>query len=356
MWRRLMLKLNINFFILILLIIFIAGCSSIPILQESRVEAQPQYLEEVKTAPEDDTKIIEELQDLQKVEYDEYRIGRGNTFDVKVVGEPELFTENAIVKNDGYISLQMIGEVYVAGMTLPEAVSEIEKYYAKYLRDPKVSIIPRELKSANVTIMGKVKQPGNYEITSNMRVLDVIAEANGLSTGYVNGDTIEISDLTGAYLVRDNRILPVDFYELVRKGNMIHNIPVLDGDFIYIPSLINQEVYILGNVKSPSKYPYKENMTVMQMIAHAGGIDTGSYANVYIIRGGLNHPRVFEVSTKAILKGNVQDFPIKQNDIVYVSRDFFSSFNELVGKVLPGLQAIQSGWMIKGFIEDEINK
>jgi polysaccharide export outer membrane protein len=137
---------------------------------------------------------------------------------------------------------------------------------------------------------------------------------------------------------------------------MIHNIPVVDGDFIFIPSLINQEVYIVGNVNNPNKYPYKENMTVMQMVAYAGGIKSGSYANLYIIRGGLSHPRLFKINSKDILRGNIQDFPIKQNDIVYVSKDFFTSFNDLVGKVLPGLQAIQSGWLLKGFIEEEINR
>lgn len=351
-----MRKLSISLFVVIPLIVIVAGCSSAPILQESRVEAEPQYLEEVKTAHEDDSKIIEELQALQLIEYDEYRIGRGNIFDVHVSGEPELFTENALVKNDGYVSLQMIGEVYVTDMTIAEATSEIEKHYAVYLKDPKVSIIPRELKSATITIIGKVNQPGNYEITTDMRILDVIAEAQGLATGYVDGDTIEVSDLTRSYIVRDNRILPVDFFELVRNGNMIHNIPVVDGDFIFIPSLINQEVYIVGNVNNPNKYPYKENMTVMQMVAYAGGIKSGSYANLYIIRGGLSHPRLFKINSKDILRGNIQDFPIKQNDIVYVSKDFFTSFNDLVGKVLPGLQAIQSGWLLKGFIEEEINR
>ncbi|MDY6915690.1 MAG: SLBB domain-containing protein [Candidatus Cloacimonadota bacterium] len=351
-----MLKLDIKLYLFPFFIAIIISCSTAPMIQESRVEAPEQYLEEVKTSHEDDAKILEDLQALQQIETSEYKIGRGNIFDVIVMGEPELHTENAIVKNDGFVSLTLIGEVKVDGLTIREAIAEIEKKYSFYLKEPKVSIIPRELKSSTVTIMGKVRDPGNYEISSDMRVLDVIAEARGFDTGYVNGDTVEIADLTQAYIIRDNRILPVDFYELVRNGNMIHNIPVVDGDFIYIPSLINQEIYVLGNVRNPNKFPHKENLTVIQVITAAGGIQTGNYANIYVIRGGLNHPRVFKVNSKDILTGKTQDFPIEQNDIVFVSKDFFTSFNEMIGKILPGLQTIQSGWMIKGFIEDEINK
>ena len=345
----------------ILIIIFLGTClmqcSRNKIIEESKVEATKQYMEEIHVALQKETDVVGELMELQQVEFEEYKIGSGNRFDVYVEEEPDYFTANTLVKPDGTISLKLVGEVKISGLTLPEAAALIEKKYSKYIYNPKVSMIPRELKSANITIMGKIAAPGNYEIKTDMRLTDAIAEAGGFATAYFHGNTVEAADLTTAYMIRDNRVLAVDLYELIRKGNMLHNIPLLDGDYIYIPSLINQIVYILGNIMGPGEIYYKENMTVMQVIIYAGGYkDVVPTSQVIVLRGGLNHPRIFKIDTKAILKGDIQDFPLKANDIVYLPLDPLTNFNRIVNKILPALRAVQTTWMMKEYYEETIEK
>ncbi len=345
-----------------ILIIFFLGtcliqCSKNKIIEESQVEATKQYLEEIHVALQKERDVVAELMELQQVEFEEYIIGIGNKFDVYVEEEPDYFTPSSVVKPDGTISLKLVGEVKISDLTIPEASALIEKKYTKYIYNPKVTMIPKELKSANVTIMGKINHPGNYEIKTDMRLTDAIAEAGGFATAYFHGNTVEAADLTSAYMIRDNRILAVDLYELIRKGNMLHNIPLLDGDYIYIPSLINQIVYILGNITHPGEIYYKENMTVMQVIIYAGGYkDVVPSSDVIILRGGLNHPRVFRIDTKAILRGDIQDFPLKANDIVYLPLDPLTNFNRIVNNILPALKAVQTTWMMKEYYEETIEK
>ena len=139
---------------------------------------------------------------------------------------------------------------------------------------------------------------------------------------------------------------PGTFKELIREGNMLHNIPILDGDYIYIPSSVNKEVYILGAVETPWHFLYKESMTLMQVITFARGFTPDAKKEVLVIRGGMTHPRVFKIDTNKILAGDERDFPLRPNDIIYVPDSAISTWNNLLDKIMPSLEAVQSGWML----------
>ncbi len=347
------------FLIIFLFSIIVAGCSD-PELKDETREALPQFLEELsiaQTAEEDRYAALVELQNLEPAIY---LIGSGNEFDIKVFafGEEELefSTLSAIVKSDGTISVNYIDEdIYILGMTIEEAKNEIKRHITEIL-EPKVAMNPRKLRSSNVTIMGQTKIPGNYQISADMRILDALADAQGFSSGIVKGTTKELADLSGSFIIRDNKVLPVDFLELVRKGNQLHNIPIQDGDYIFIGSLANQELYILGEIMAPNAYLYKENLTLIQLIAFAGGFTDNAASKVYLIRGTLSHPRIFIIDTNAILRGNATDIVLKQNDIIYVPRTLLSEWNTVISLILPSLQAIQSGYIVNSIIDDMMNK
>lgn len=341
--------------LLFIYIITGAACSKVE-LKDATMEALPQYLEELKIEDTEEETRYATLMELQNLELDTYYIGSGNKFDIKVFayGEEEkaYTTYNAIVKSDGTITVSNIDQdVFVLGLTVEEAKQEIRKKI-KDIIDPKITLNPIELQSAFVTVMGQAEIPGNYQIRANMRILDVLAEAKGFRTGLVKGTTKELADLSGSFIVRDNKLLPVDFLELVRKGNQLHNIPVKDNDYIFISSLANQEVYILGEVTYPLSYLYKENFTLIQLIAFAGGFTQNAQGKAYLIRGTLSHPRVFIIDTDAILNGNARDIVLKQNDIVYVPRTLLADWNNIISQILPSIQAIQAGYFLNEAIKD----
>jgi len=336
---------NRNIFLLLILF-FLFSCSSYKNLSQETIEAVPQFLEEFATDQQEDKDKIKELQKLQYVDTDIYHISKGDRFNIYIYDEIDLNTEGVVVKPDGTISFKLIGEVMVAGLTVAEATSLIEKKLSEYIQYPKVSLIPYELTGASVTIVGKVVNSGVYEIKGGMRVVDVIAVAGGLSSGIFQNNTVELADLERSYMIRNNRILPVDFKELIREGNMLHNIPILDGDYIYIPSSVNREVYVLGAVETPWHFLYKESMTLMQVITFARGFTLDAKKEVLVIRGGMTHPRVFKIDTNKILSGDERDFPLKPNDIVYVPDSAISTWNNVLEKIMPSLEAVQSGWML----------
>lgn len=337
--------------IIVLLLFILIGCSKNAYVEEN-LDATPEYLEETQLTTQTNQETIEKMQRLQSLQNPEYKIGPGDKFKIYVYDEPEMDTDAVLVKPDGTITFRLIGETKVEGLTVAEASTLLEEKLKEYIRFPKVSLIPFEIKSATVTLLGKITYPGVYTIEGHMRLLDVIAKAGGLALGYFQANSVELADLERSFMIRNGEVLPIDFVDLIQKGNMLYNIPLMDKDYIYLPSAINKEIYVIGEVNSPGHFAFKESMTVGQIIAFAQSFKETAQSTVYVVRGNLSHPRMFKVDLKAILKGKTRDFPLKPNDIVYVPKSPIAEWNKVLSQMLPSLQAVQATWMVQDMLKN----
>ena len=230
--------------------------------------------------------------------------------------------------------------------TMFRSTKKISKEFKRYILNPIVTIVPVEFKSKSFTILGKISKPGSYQIINNSKLIDSIAIAQGLSIGIFEDNTIELADLEHAFIRRGRRVLPVNFMELVRKGNPLHNIPLKDKDYIYIPSALNAEVFVLGEVNFPGHYGFKERMSLSQILAYAKGYKkTANLQNVAVIRGTLTNPTVYVVNLGNILEGRMKDFLLKPFDIVFFPTSGLGDWNDILQTILPSLETIQSGYI-----------
>jgi polysaccharide export outer membrane protein len=108
----------------------------------------------------------------------EYRIGRSDELSIKFFYTPEL-NEEVVVRPDGNISLQLVGDVAVAGRTPSEVSAEIKRRYQPQVQTRDVTVIVRDSKSARAFVGGEVKQPSMVAIDGAMSVVDAIFMAGG---------------------------------------------------------------------------------------------------------------------------------------------------------------------------------
>jgi len=295
--------------------------------------------------------INRELVKLHKHKPKPYKIGSGDRFTISVYGEPELTIKDGVVKPDGTLTISMVGDVKVSGMSINDAMDKIRSKLTKYMAKPIVSLIPSEFRAQTYTILGKINKPGNYPVHEHSKLLDTLAEAGGFSIGMFKDNTVELADLEHSFISRGKKILPVNFVELVSKGNPLHNIPLKDNDYIYIPSSLNTELYMLGEVKTSGYYGYRENMTLTQIISHAGGyLSTGNINKIAIIRGSISDPSVYLVDFEKILEGNAVDFKLQPYDIVFIPKSNFGDWNTLLNMLMPSLQVLTNGYIIKQLV------
>ncbi len=123
----------------------------------------------------------------------DYRLGPGDTIGVLVFQNPDLSLD-AQVSESGVISYPLIGTVGVGGLTLVEAQAGIALALRSggYVRDPQVSIVLRQMRGHQVSVLGQVNRPGRFVLERlNTRVSDMLAAAGGITAA--GGDLLVVT-------------------------------------------------------------------------------------------------------------------------------------------------------------------
>ncbi|HEX2197436.1 MAG TPA: polysaccharide export protein EpsE [Burkholderiales bacterium] len=226
------------------------------------------------------------------------KLGVGDALRVTVFQQPDLTTE-ARVTERGTISMPLVGEVKVAGLSSTEAGKHIaaELKNGKYLKNPQVSVAVTTVRSRQVNVLGMVARPGRYPLDdTSSQLADVIAAAGGISADGADYVT----------LVRDGKSqkLPV-----IAKGVYLKN-----GDTIHVDRA--PVFYIYGEVARSGAYRLEPNMTVMQAIAAGGGITPRGSDRRLKLRRPDAKGKFVETDT------TLMD-TVKADDVIYVRESIF---------------------------------
>ena len=110
----------------------------------------------------------------------EYRIASGDVVSVRVYGQDGMST-HAKVRSDGRIAVPFLGDVAVAGKTPGALAKEVEGGLKSYVTTPNVTVSVDEFQPITVSVIGEVAHPGTVAIDRNTGILQVLANAGGLT-------------------------------------------------------------------------------------------------------------------------------------------------------------------------------
>ena len=208
----------------------------------------------------------------------DYRLGAGDGMKIVVSNHSDLDSE-VVVRPDGKISLPLAGDVVAAGKTTKELAAQIESVLARTLNNARVQIVLTEAASRQASILGAVNKPASYDIKPNSRVLDLIAAAGGLST--------KIGRVSGI-LVRNGAIIRFDLSDAFATPSGKSNIALKSGDLVQLEAQdFAKQLTVTGNVATPGAFDLRENLTVPELLAEAGGVRPGSaLKRAHILRAG----------------------------------------------------------------------
>jgi len=122
-----------------------------------------------------------------------YRVAPGDILDVDfgvVLDSHPLRAVGVLVRPDGMITLNPVGDVRAAGMTTADLDSQLTELYRNVYRDPHVTIAVTRLAGNFVHVLGEVRAPGSYEVMPNATVLQAIARAGGATDNASLGNVI----------------------------------------------------------------------------------------------------------------------------------------------------------------------
>lgn len=165
----------------------------------------------------------------------DYLIGPLDKLEIFVWRAPELST-NVTVRPDGRISTPLVEDMVASGKTPSQLANDLEKSLATYVKSPEVTVIVSDFSSTfdqQVRVLGEAQQPIALPYQAGMTVLDVMVAVGGL-TEFAAGNRAVL--IRGQGAERNSYRLRLD--DLLRKGNISANVPVLPGDVILIPESI----------------------------------------------------------------------------------------------------------------------
>ena len=167
---------------------------------------------------------------LTTVTEERYRLQPGDVMEVQYRYSPE-FNQTVTVQPDGYISLEVSGDLKVAGMTIEQARQAILKAARTRLQDPVTSIILKEFQRPYFVVSGEVAQPGKIEMRERVTALQAIMLAGGMKESAKSSQIVVFRKINSD--VAEVKVLNL---KSIRKTSDLENdLTLQPGDMVYVP-------------------------------------------------------------------------------------------------------------------------
>ncbi len=236
---------------------------------------------------------------------DDYVVGPGDSIVLTIWGSQD-GTYNLEVNRSGEVTLPSIGNIKVAGSRFSKLPDIFRANISKIYKDFKLAVNIGRLRQIKVYLVGEVRSPGDYNVSSMATLINALAAAGGPTR---NGSLRNIQIKRNGHLVDT-----VDLYDFFLNGDKSRDVRLQGGDTVLVPA-IGPVAGIVGTIRRPAIYETKGGTTLKGLIDLAGGLLPTTYLQ------------------------RIQIIRVKANEKVYVldrnidPRDAGKSLNELLGAI-----------------------
>jgi polysaccharide export outer membrane protein len=285
-----------------------------------------------------------------------YRLGPGDRLVLIVTGDVEASYDLPVTR-EGFVVIPQVGQMYVANLTLGELdrvlYARLSRVYsgvrANNQGTTRYSVSVARLRSNQIYVVGDVRRPGSYMISSAGTALTALYAAGGPT---INGSlrTVEIR--------RGGRTVDaLDVYDYLVRGDASHDVRLQTGDVVFVP-VHGARVRILGEIARPATYEMKANETLADLLRNAGGFQADASRQRVLVERILppaerlqpGRDRVtIDVSSPSLAAAAGPSIPLQNGDVVRVFPVAERVRNRIFveGNVLQaGAQGLSPGMML----------
>lgn len=212
-----------------------------------------------------------------------YQLGPGDELLIDLWGASEV-TYKSVVNNQGNIQIEGVGQIYVNGFSIENAskkiLSKLKKKHAGIgasndsYNKINTNVTVSKIRTVQVNIIGAVKVPGTYALSSLSTVLNAL---------YAAGGPTENGTFRAIQLVRKGKTIGVlDVYSYLLEGSQKGNLKLQDQDVLLVGPYQNR-VTVAGAVKRPGIYELAAGQTLADLMAYFGGFTPNAYTNLLVV-------------------------------------------------------------------------
>jgi polysaccharide biosynthesis/export protein len=159
-----------------------------------------------------------------------YRINPSDILELTFPLSPE-FNQTVTVQPDGYITLRGVGDLPVAGQTLPELTESIKTAYSKILQDPEINVDPKEFEKPFFTVGGQVGKPGKFDWYGDITLTQAIAIAGGFTDASKHSQVLLFRRVSDQWT--EARIINVK--KMMSARDLQEDPELKPGDMLFVP-------------------------------------------------------------------------------------------------------------------------
>jgi polysaccharide export outer membrane protein len=194
-----------------------------------------------------------------------YRVGPPDQLRITILPDP-IIEREAIVRPDGMISVDLIGDVAAAGRTTEEIASDIQTRIGRFKRDARVTVALGAALSSEITVLGEVNRPSTVPLARQTRIVEALGTV---------GDTTVFAAKSRIRLIRTaegkTQVFTVNL-KAIEKGNLGTNYLLQGGDLVYVPPGV---MATIGYALQAALFPFH------QLLGFGGNVTTT------VLTGGL---------------------------------------------------------------------
>ncbi|OGF57283.1 MAG: hypothetical protein A2497_03640 [Candidatus Firestonebacteria bacterium RifOxyC12_full_39_7] len=240
----------------------------------------------------------------------DYIVGPGDNFVVYVWGKLVQETFSLTVDRDGKISLPKAGAVFLWGMKFGEAEKLIKDALSQNYANFSINVTMGKLRTIRIFVLGEVKKPGGYTISSLSTLFHSLYEAGGPT---------KVGSLRKVKLIRDNKVVStIDLYDFLLVGEKGLDVKLQSNDTVFVPS-IGAVAGVTGNIKKPGIYELAGETKLSALMKMVGGVTPSGYVSRIQIERTINGER------KAVL-----DVELKTGDALKDGKDIIVNDGDLI--------------------------
>jgi protein involved in polysaccharide export with SLBB domain len=224
----------------------------------------------------------------------DYIIGPDDELLIRAWGQVDV-NWRAVVDRTGAVYIPQIGTFNVAGVKYQDLHDYLQAQIGRIFKNFQLSVSLGRLRSMQVFVVGQVKRPGSYTISSLSSLVDAL---------FASGGPSKRGSMRRIELKRDGKIVTAfDLYDLITKGDKSKDTKLEAGDVIYVPP-VGPLVALAGSINTPAIYELRDKSTLGDVIAYAGGLTNTA-------RGG--HAVVERIENRQIRE--TDEFPLDQEGL-----------------------------------------
>jgi polysaccharide export outer membrane protein len=224
------------------------------------------------------------------------------------------------------IRLPDLDPIEVGGLTVDQAREAIERRYREEIADVEIFLAYRDRTIRRVELAGISAVP-TVPVDGKIRLFEVLSKAK------LPPD----ANLFKSYVLREDRVVPVDLYKLVKQGDMSQNIVMRGGDKVYLAEGSAATLMVMGEVGCECVLSVPHGfMPIRMALAQAHGIPyTGNLSMIQVIRGNVVCPKIYTLSWEHVLRLPNDSLLLIPGDIVFVAPKPITEWNRFISQLLP---------------------